>query len=185
VAQRRLGPPRFLRIIDHTQRRTSVDRTPLDDWLARRRDLYLTTQHSQEINISAPSGIRFHNPSKRAAADPRLRPRGHWNRPPLKTGSFYFPSSHQIVLNFQIWFSIVLYISQFSVQLPNFFHCFCQRCAVCVSDIFVIIHYWSFVLKLLHFERFWRPSSSGKWGDLGCWIRWRYWVSITRLKGIH
>jgi hypothetical protein len=27
-----------------------------------------------------PGGIRTHNPSKRAAADPRLRPRGHWDR---------------------------------------------------------------------------------------------------------
>jgi hypothetical protein len=24
-------------------------------------------------------GIRTHDPSKRAAADPRLRPRGHWD----------------------------------------------------------------------------------------------------------
>ena len=27
-----------------------------------------------------PDGIRTRNPSKRAAADPRLRPRGHWYR---------------------------------------------------------------------------------------------------------
>ena len=39
------------------------------------------TQHSQETDIHAPGGIRIHNPSKRAAADPRLRPRGHWDRP--------------------------------------------------------------------------------------------------------
>ena len=31
------------------------------------------TQHSQETDIHAPSGIRTHHPSKRAAADPRLR----------------------------------------------------------------------------------------------------------------
>ena len=43
-------------------------------------DLCLTTQHSQQTNIHAPSGIRTHNPSKRAAADPRLRPRGHRGR---------------------------------------------------------------------------------------------------------
>jgi len=28
-----------------------------------------------------PGGIRTHNLSRRAAADPRLRPRGHWDRP--------------------------------------------------------------------------------------------------------
>jgi hypothetical protein len=36
------------------------------------------TQHSQETDIHAPGGIRIHNPSKLAAADPRLGPRGHW-----------------------------------------------------------------------------------------------------------
>ena len=36
------------------------------------------TQHSQETEIYAPGGMRTHNPSKRAAADPRLRPRGRW-----------------------------------------------------------------------------------------------------------
>ena len=33
----------FLRFLDHTQRRTTIGRTPLDEWSARRRDLYLTT----------------------------------------------------------------------------------------------------------------------------------------------
>ena len=27
-----------------------------------------------------PGEIRTHNPNKRGAADPRLRPRGHWDR---------------------------------------------------------------------------------------------------------
>jgi hypothetical protein len=35
----------FTRFLDHTQRRTTVSRPPLDDWLARRRDLYLTTHN--------------------------------------------------------------------------------------------------------------------------------------------
>ena len=34
------------------------------------------TQHSQQTDIPAPGGIRTRNPSKRAAVDPRLRPRG-------------------------------------------------------------------------------------------------------------
>jgi hypothetical protein len=65
----------FLRFRDHTQIHTSVSRTPLDEWSARRRDLYLTnTQHSQQTKIYALGGIRTRNPSRRAAADPRLRP---------------------------------------------------------------------------------------------------------------
>jgi hypothetical protein len=70
-----------LRFRDHTQWHNTVGRTPLDDWSARRRDLYLTnTQHSQQTNIHVPGGIRTRNPSRRAAADPRLRPLGHWDR---------------------------------------------------------------------------------------------------------
>jgi len=38
------------------------------------------TQHSQQTDIHAPGGIRTHNPSRRATVDPRLRPRGHWDR---------------------------------------------------------------------------------------------------------
>ena len=37
------------------------------------------TQHSQQTYIHAPGGIRTHNLSRRAAADLRLRPRGHWD----------------------------------------------------------------------------------------------------------
>jgi hypothetical protein len=38
------------------------------------------TQGSLGTYIHAPGGIRTRNPSKRTAADPRLRPRGHWDR---------------------------------------------------------------------------------------------------------
>ena len=37
------------------------------------------TQQSQQTNIHNPGGIRTHNLSRRAAADLRLRPRGHWD----------------------------------------------------------------------------------------------------------
>ena len=70
----------FMTFLGHTQRRTTVDRTPLDKWSARRRDLYLTTHTTLTINIHAPGGIRTHNLNRRAAADLRLRPRGHWDR---------------------------------------------------------------------------------------------------------
>ena len=38
----------------HTQRRTTVGRTPLDEWSARRRDLYLTTQNTHNRQTSMP-----------------------------------------------------------------------------------------------------------------------------------
>jgi hypothetical protein len=39
------------------------------------------TQHWQGTDICVPSGIQTtHNPSKWAAAEPRLRPSGHWDQ---------------------------------------------------------------------------------------------------------
>ena len=44
----------FTRFLDQTQRRTTVGRTPLDEWSARRRDLYLTTHNTNNRQISMP-----------------------------------------------------------------------------------------------------------------------------------
>jgi hypothetical protein len=44
----------FLMFLDHTQRRSTVDRTPLDVWSARCRDLYLTTHDTHNRQISMP-----------------------------------------------------------------------------------------------------------------------------------
>jgi len=44
----------FTRFLDHTQRRTTVGRIPLDEWLVRRRDLYLTT-HNTHRQTSMPA----------------------------------------------------------------------------------------------------------------------------------
>jgi len=38
-------------------------------------------QHSRETDIHASGGVLTGDSSKRAAAGPRLRPRGHWERP--------------------------------------------------------------------------------------------------------
>ena len=69
-----------MRFLYHTQRRTSVGRTPLEERSARRRDLYLTTHNTHNRHL-CPGGIRTHDLRRRAAADLRLRPRGHWDRP--------------------------------------------------------------------------------------------------------
>ena len=70
----------FTSFPDHIQRRTTVGMTPLDVRSARRRDLYLTAHNTHNRHILVPSGIRNHNLSRRAAADLRLRPRGHCDR---------------------------------------------------------------------------------------------------------
>jgi len=61
--------------VDHTQLRTTVGRTPLDEWSARRRYLYLAKHNTtdRQTDINAPGGIRTHNLSRRAAAEPHLK----------------------------------------------------------------------------------------------------------------
>jgi hypothetical protein len=56
---------------------TTLGRTPLDEWSARRRDLYLTTQntHNRQTSMS-PAGFET-----ALLASQRLRLRGHWYRP--------------------------------------------------------------------------------------------------------
>jgi hypothetical protein len=44
----------FTRYLDHTQRRTAVGRTPLEEWSARRRDLCLTTHNTHNKKMSIP-----------------------------------------------------------------------------------------------------------------------------------
>ena len=59
----RCGPTRamassFLRFLDHTKRRIKIDRTPLDEWSARRRGFYLTTRNTHDRQTSmAPVGF--------------------------------------------------------------------------------------------------------------------------------
>jgi hypothetical protein len=54
--------------------------TSLDEGSVRHRELYLTKHNNHKRQIfMPPGGIQTRNPSKRAALDPRLRPRGHWD----------------------------------------------------------------------------------------------------------
>jgi len=62
----------FSRLHDHTQN-TTFGRNALDECSARRRDIYLTKKNSHRRQTSiTPGGNQTRNPSKRAAADPRL-----------------------------------------------------------------------------------------------------------------
>jgi len=44
----------FSRFLDHTQRRATFGRTPLEEWSFRRRDLYLTTHNTHNRQTSKP-----------------------------------------------------------------------------------------------------------------------------------
>ena len=54
ATQRGSWSPNSWGFLDHTQRRITVGRTPLDEWSARRRDLYLTTQNTHNRQTSTP-----------------------------------------------------------------------------------------------------------------------------------
>jgi len=41
-------------VLDHTRRRATVGRSPLDQWSARRRDLYLTTHNTHKRQTTMP-----------------------------------------------------------------------------------------------------------------------------------
>jgi hypothetical protein len=61
----------FARFLDHTQRRTTVGRTTLDEWSARRRDLYPTKHNTHNRQTSMPRWDS--NPQSQQAS-------GHWDR---------------------------------------------------------------------------------------------------------
>jgi hypothetical protein len=77
---RTLWPPHHKSFLDHVKRCAAVGTSPLYEWSARHRDLYLTTHDTQQTNIHARGGIQTHDRSRRAAVDLHLRPRGHWDR---------------------------------------------------------------------------------------------------------
>ena len=64
----------------HSFRNTTLARTLLDEYQP---DAQTSTWHTTitQANIHCPGGIRTHNPSKQAAEDRRLRPRGQWDQP--------------------------------------------------------------------------------------------------------
>ena len=77
---RAVAPP-FTRFLDHTTTHHSRYRTPLDEWSARHIDLYLKAHNTHNRQTSMPRQDSNPHFSKPAAADLRLRPRGHWDRP--------------------------------------------------------------------------------------------------------
>jgi len=82
----RCGPTRamatsFMKFLDNTKRRTTVVRTPPDEWSARRRDLYLTTHSTHNRQIFMPP-VGF-EPTISAGE----RPKTHaWDRAATGTG---------------------------------------------------------------------------------------------------
>ena len=71
-------PPDCRGFIMITLRRTTLDRTPLDEWSAPRRDLYLTTHNTHKELTCMPTAGFEPTSQKAMAADQCLRPRGYY-----------------------------------------------------------------------------------------------------------
>jgi hypothetical protein len=87
------------------------------------RPLPHNTQQSQQTNIHATGGIQTHDLSRRAAADLRLRPRGHWNRHTYK--HTHLNSSSQVSIHPST--PVILFLLFYSCPKPlissySFFH---------------------------------------------------------------
>jgi hypothetical protein len=74
------------RFLDHTQRRTTVGRTPLYEWSACRRDLYLTTHNIHYIERQTCRRWDS-NPRSQQARGRRPRPKGAHTRTSLASES--------------------------------------------------------------------------------------------------
>ena len=97
-------------------RHTTLGRTPLDKWSARRRDLYLTAHNTH----NRQTWIRTRNPIKRAVADSRLRPRSHWDAITYSMNWIrtWCNTPHSVLISFRLlWMhSLVLSISETKIQ---------------------------------------------------------------------
>ena len=70
-----------MRLLDHTQRRPTVGRTPLNERSAHRRDLYLRTHNTRNRQTSMPRvGFEPRIAAGERPIDLRLRPRSYWDR---------------------------------------------------------------------------------------------------------
>jgi len=64
-----------------TLKPNTLGRTSMEEWSAKHGELYLKTHNTDKRqDIRVPGEIRTRSPSKRVAADPRIRTSGHWER---------------------------------------------------------------------------------------------------------
>jgi hypothetical protein len=73
-------PPNFWGF-EITLRHNTVGTNPLEEWSALRRNLYITTRNTRNVQTSIPpAGFEPASPASERPPDPRLRPPGHWDR---------------------------------------------------------------------------------------------------------
>jgi len=118
---------------------TSPTQRPLPD----------NTQHSQETYIHAPGGIQTHIRSKRAAAEPSLRPRGHWDRPTIFWGKKIRKKTKGIPCFFENNFLLCSNTLPL-VSILNHFYPFHIFILYCGQTNFILYSQVSFTQRLLN-----------------------------------
>jgi len=96
---------------------------------ASQRPLPDNTQHSQQTNIHVPGGTGTHDLSRRAVTDPRLRPRGHWDRrtvriTPCNTTERPFYDLYTLILNSSGVLLQFIFCSVYFLELGKHFKVF-------------------------------------------------------------
>ena len=94
------------------------------------RPLPYNTQHSQHKNFHDPGGFRNHNLSRRAAADLRLRSRGHSNCGVEKLINNFIKYQKLLASRITAFLSATVYLPLFAVQL--------QGCVLAVPAVSLI-----------------------------------------------
>jgi hypothetical protein len=79
--------------LHHTQLHTPIGRTPLDEWSARRTDLYLKIRNTHHRQPSrTPARLQPAIPASVRPQTHALRPRAHWDRPDV----IHIPTKHRM-----------------------------------------------------------------------------------------
>ena len=102
ATQRGSWPPHSWGFLDHTQRRSTVGRTPPDEWSGRRRDLYLITHDTHNRQTSMPP-VGF-EPTISAGERPQTYA---LDRPATGTGVSSVIIAHSqefLICNYSFWF---------------------------------------------------------------------------------
>jgi len=134
-----------LRFLDHTQRRNTVGGAPLDEWSARRRDLYLTTHNTHNRQTSMPrwdSNPRSQQASGHKPTPSTARPLGpaikrHWNN------KFYYTVASCWLFIYDFYYDARVHEHQEQV----FFTWFCLPCyfILPVLHTYLFINYRRFI----------------------------------------
>jgi len=149
--------------LDHTRRCTTVGRTPLDEWSASRRDLYLTTHDAHNRQISMPL-VGF-EPTISAGEWPQA---AHLLRSWVKiSNNINHQCWEQICLHLQFYiFTILYWLQILSYRITTMR----SRCILSLWDSFLWITVSSFLKFYCLLVTWWWPGDRD-WNMSPCHLK--------------